>query len=271
MFYKYLLKENIFISFCSVFFFLSGFILTTGAYPDIPILSLIFWSTLLIYQINTKLKFNFLDLSSYKSLKHPFTKKIKIILAIGIILLFHLPFFNLATNLFLLHLGIISTLYNVPEKSKSFIHFPLRGVPVLKVFLIAYVWASMSSFLPAIIAHEQILTARTIYIFIAHFLFIISISLPFDIRDYAADNKNTLITFPQLIGIKLTKLLSLSCLIIFTLIIEDFTKGSYIYILSSLTGLLIINSSTQKKDFYYTFYLDGTIILYFLTIILSLE
>jgi hypothetical protein len=214
-----MIRENIFISLCAVLFFLSGCLLISGTYPDLLIISLIFWSTLLIYNINTSVKFNFLNAKSYTLLLPPFDKKAKNILFLSGIILAHTPFLNIEVIIFLLHLGLISTLYNVPEKTKSRIHFPFRSIPILKIFLIAYVWASMSSFLPVLIADEQIITSQKLLVFLAHSMFIIAITLPFDIRDFRIDHKNNLITFPHLIGIKLTKLLAIGCLIGFTLMI----------------------------------------------------
>ncbi|MCK5368640.1 MAG: hypothetical protein KAQ62_08805, partial [Cyclobacteriaceae bacterium] len=95
--------------------------------------------------------------------------------------------------------------------------------------------------------------------------------LPFDIRDFQVDNKNALLTFPQLIGIIPTKLLAIVCLFIFTLIISNITQTWYILYFSLFTSVLILNSSVKRKEYYFTFYLDGTIILYFITIILSFE
>lgn len=271
LFHHYLLRENLFISICSISFFLAGSLLVNGTYPDLPIISLIFWSTLLTYQINTNTRFNFFDVSSYKSLKLPVHKKGKYILFLSVIILSHIPFINPESVIFLVHLGIISTFYNVPEKSKSKLYFPLRSVPVLKIFLIAYVWASISSFLPVILANEQVSTSKSILVFIAHFLFIISIALQFDIRDLKVDNKNALITFPQLFGVIPSKLLAIVCLSVFTLIINHITKEWYVYVFSFVATVLILNTSTGKKDHYFTFYLDGTIILYFITILLSLK
>lgn len=239
-------------------------------FPDFSILSLIFWATLLIYQLNTKIKFNVLNIDSYKLLVSPIDKKVVWTLFLGGITVAHVIFLNPGTIVFLVHLGIISTLYNVPEKSEGCIHFPLRSIPVLKVFLIAYVWSSMSSFLPAVIANDDIFTSANILLFVAHLLFIISITLPFDIRDFEEDNLEDIVTFPQLIGIVPTKLLAMFCLIIFTLIIQSIVGGWYVPIFSLVVGILILNSSSNKKDYYYTFYLDGTIIIYWIAISLSL-
>lgn len=194
----------------------------------------------------------------------------KLIIGISIVTAAHLPFLNIPSVLFLLHLGLISTLYNVPEKRKGIIHLPLRSIPALKIFLIAYVWSAMSSFLPSILEEEVVFTSKTIMVFLANFLFILAITLPFDIRDYATDNKKMLITFPKIIGIHLTKILALICMTGFILISQHMLSGLYIYGFGLLTGTLIIFSSTDKEDYYYTFFLDGTLILYFFTIVLSL-
>lgn len=265
-----MLRENLFISICSIFFFFSGCLLVNGTNPDLPVISLVFWSTLLIYSINSSIKINFLNTESYKSLFPPINKKAKIIVLLIGITLVHIPFLNLKTFLFLFHLGLISTLYNVPEKTKSRFHFPLRSIPILKIFLIAYVWASISSFLPAIIANGQVFTSQSVLIFIAHLLFIISITLPFDIRDFQVDHKNDLMTFPHLIGILPTKLLALACLISFTVINYQVADDWYVIVFSLITAVIILIASAKKKTYYFTFVLDGTIILYFITILLSL-
>jgi 4-hydroxybenzoate polyprenyltransferase len=265
-----MIRDNIFISICSIFFFLSGFLLVNGAYPEPPIISLIFWSTLLIYYINTNVNFNFLNADSYRAFLPPASKKAKIVILLSGITLAHVPFINIEAILFLSHLGLISTLYNVPEKTKNLIHLPFRTIPILKIFLIAYVWASISSFLPAIIEGNPILNSQTISVFLAHFLFIIAITLPFDIRDFRIDRKNNLITFPHLIGIKLTKLLAIGCLIGFTLMIHQIIQNWHIFLFSLITAVLILNSSARRKKYYFTYFIDGTIILYFITILLSL-
>lgn len=265
-----MLRENIFISICSIFFFLSGCILVNGSYPAPPIISLVFWSTLLVYYINTSVKFNFLNLNSYSTLLPPFGKKAKNVLFLSGLILAHTPFLNIKTLIFLFHLGLISTLYNVPEKIKGSFHFPFRSIPILKVFLIAYVWASISSFLPAILVGEQVFTSSTLLIFFAHFMFIFAITLPFDVRDFQIDQNKNLTTIPHLIGIIPTKLLAIVCLIIFFLIINHVNIGWQVIPLCLLTVFLILNSSAKKKKYYFTFFLDGTIIFYFISLMLSL-
>ena len=171
-----------------------------------------------------------------------------------------------------MHLGFISTLYNVPvRKSKSILPLPLRSIPILKIFLIAYVWASISSFLPALLQQHQMFTQPNLLIFAAHFLFIVSITLPFDIRDFKTDGKSSLITFPQLVGINTTKFIAICCLIGFALIIKEYLNHGLLLAFFLITAGLIIKSSPERKYYYYLLCIDGTIILYFFLTFLSLR
>jgi len=214
------------------------------------------------------LKFNFLDFASYKTFQFPLSIRLKLIILLTILILLHIPFLSWPVIIFLVHLAFISTLYNVPEKSKGWIYLPLRSIPVLKVFLIAYIWASISSFLPAIIESKQLFSQQHLVIFIAHFFFIVSITLPFDIRDYNTDNKDALITFPKLIGIIPTKIVALVCLGIFMTLITACTQNWHLYIFSLLVAGLILFSTIKRKDYYFTFIIDGTLIVYFFALIL---
>lgn len=191
---------------------------------------------------------------------------------ISVLLLVNTAALNYQSSLFLLHLGFISTLYNVPaRKNKSILPLPLRSIPILKIFLIAYVWSSISSFLPALLEQHQMLTRQNILIFVAHFLFIVSITLPFDIRDFKTDGKNYLITFPQIVGINTTKIIAICCLMGFAIIMKEYLNHSYLMVFFLITTGLIIKSSPERKYYYYLLYIDGTIILYFFLTFLSLR
>ena len=250
---------------------IAGCLLTTDSYPDFVDISLIFWSTLLIYQINTKIKFNFLDIQSYTYFQPPLGIRIKVVIALIVIIFIHIPFLSFPEIIFLAHLALIATLYNVPDKTKGWIRLPLRSIPILKVFLIAYVWASVSSLLPVIMENMRLFTYDHVTIFVAHFFFILSITLPFDIRDFSNDNTAELITIPQLIGIVPTKILALVCLGIFAVLIFSHLNNWYFEAFLLLTAGLILFSSPHRKDYYFTFFIDGTIILYFLTIFIPIK
>ncbi len=267
--FHFLIRENIFISLCSVFFFLSGYIIIGSGIPALKYQSLIFWATLLIYQVNTRIKFNFFDLDSYALLKPTFNKRSQVLIFLGTVLAFHALLIDFKTLLFLIHLGIISTLYNVPESTRKKIYLPLRSIPFLKIFLIAYVWASISSFLPAIMENEPFLLKKIMVVFTAHFSFIFAITLPFDIRDFQADKDSLLKTTPGLIGILPTKIFALISYLSFAMLSYYEVNPLALILFSIVVIGLIIGSSPERKGYYYTFFMDGTIILYFFLVYFS--
>ena len=190
-------------------------------------------------------------------------------LVILLILCMHVLLLDLPIAIYLLHLGIVSTMYNVPRKSNGIVKFPLRSIPFLKILLIAYVWASLFAILPIIISSNDLKLSDTLFMFAAHFLFIVSITLPFDIRDFKTDQENLLTTIPHVVGIKLAKALSLLCLTIFYLMMLPSLRLIYLTVLFLIAAGLILYSSSRRKNYYFTLFIDGTIILYYIAIQLS--
>jgi 4-hydroxybenzoate polyprenyltransferase len=238
--------------------------------PDLTATSFVFWSTLLIYQLNTRLRFSQSSIRKIKYLEALSVRRKVCLIIILLIIIFHLPFIGFKTTFYLAHLGLISALYNVPESQHVSI-LPLRSIPLLKIFLIAYVWASISSFLPQMVAGLPGLTYPTLLVFIAHFLFILSITLPFDIRDYHRDFEKSLITTPQVVGIAQTKVFAIAFLMAFMTLYLLISQNGYILMLTLPAAYLIVNSSYDKKDYYYTFFIDGTIILYYIIVKISVN
>lgn len=262
-----MIEENLFISLCASSFYLAGSeLLSTNSNPILA--SLIFWSTLLIYQINTKLKVNVANPESFRNIEKIQKTRLIAYTILGLIVFVHLPFFDLMTITFLAHLGLLSTLYNVPKQRRRFSIFPLRSIPFLKVFLIAYVWASISSWLPAIERGLKFDQEPT-YIFLAHFLFILSITLPFDIRDFKADHQSQIITVPHVIGKSGTKALALIALLLYTILLINYTGSFFALPIFASAGLLILFSSPKRKDYYFMFFVDGMIILYLIFVKLA--
>ena len=191
--------------------------------------------------------------------------------AIALILIIHIPFLNISTMIFLLHLGIISVSYNIPFSYSNRSLFTLRSLPFLKIFLIAYVWASISAFLPKFQSGDPIIDSDSIAFFASYFFYILAITLPFDIRDYYADQKISLSTIPHLLGKVKTKILSMVCLSISSIIIWHKLEITFFIMFLLITSGLILYASPKRKPHYYLLFMDGSIILYYLTILLSLN
>ena len=221
---------------------------------------MVFFSTWLIYLINAKSRFQ-LQLQHSKLILNRLNRADRLsLLALSSVIVFLAAKQEINVMLYLSHLLILSVLYDVPTQSYRSNLFPLRSIPFIKILIIAYVWASISSGLPTLAMDGSINSTQVVMQFAMNFLFILSITLPFDIRDMHTDN---IVTIPQHMGIRKTKILAICCLLFFSILFYSITESWLILPFSSIIFLLIINTFSTKKSYYFSFFLDGTIILYF--------
>lgn len=175
-------------------------------------------------------------------------------------------YFRLRINvLFMLHLAIISVGYTVPVWYKRRSVKPLRSIPLLKVFLIAYVWATVTALFPLLQADMQVWHQEALWLFLRRFLFILALALLFDIRDYTYDRDTNTITFPGWAGVHTTKLISLGLLVLYVLVLLQTESGLVLYaLLASAAGAaaVVANSSTQRSRLYYAVFADGSMLLH---------
>lgn len=174
--------------------------------------------------------------------------------------------------IYLLPAGIISLLYITPIFPNS---ARLRDLPIIKVFLIALIWAWLVAGFPLLDAplDRDFKMAFTL----DRFLFVLAITLPFDIRDLSVDKIEGTLTIPQWLGTRATKMLSLVCLGFGLLIVANLFKKSAIdlsYLMSTLmtyiiAGFLVIKSNEKNSDFYYSGWMDGLLILQWLLMLIT--
>ncbi len=101
----------------------------------------------------------------------------------------------------------------------------------------------------------------------AHLLFILSIAIPFDIRDYYQDKHRNLVTIPGTIGQNKSKILATICFVLsFFLHLEIIRLWPYLAVFSLITIVLIWKSNLQRPKWYFTGLMDGLIILYFFAV-----
>ncbi len=160
---------------------------------------------------------------------------------------------------------IISIAYVIP----SFQNKRLRDLPYLKILLIAVVW-SLFYILPVLNSNSQ-----TPFVFFEKFLFILGLTIPFDIRDQKVDAQTGLKTLGN--SIKTQSALNLSFLLLFlSSLIVLFLYRSNIYQLSdallivfnNLIALGLISQCRGKSDIYFLALLDGIILTQGLFLIL---
>ena len=134
--------------------------------------------------------------------------------------------------------------------------FSVRSLPYLKIFVIAFVWTWTCAILPQLIYFNKIgLHYPTII-----FLYIISITIPFDMRDLTHDSIK-LKTLPQFIGINYAYFTSL-ILSIFLLIFAIYSEKFLLCIYFTATILVLIPSYKLREEYYYLLLLDGLLLLF---------
>lgn len=177
--------------------------------------------------------------------------------------------------LLLLPLGIITVLYTFPLLKIKGNRIRIRELSFAKIFIIAFVW-TISTILPPIIQSAQaFFTAMVFQLMLERFIFIVAITIPFDIRDIHNDHQIGLKTIPIMIGEHKAWMLSSLLLVLFILLsfIDNFFNQSlYIFyglFLSIIITLICINHKKLKQWPSYYHILDGMIIVQALCVILS--
>lgn len=277
--FDFLLFSNIFMSLCAVAQGLVTFYLI-GATPVMPVLALLFTSTLGIYNfcilvINVKNPGE----SPYRRVRW-FYSHYRLMVTFTIVSLLSLAplFFHLSmeSRILLIFLGVLSFFYGIPLFSVGGQKFGLRNIPGLKQLLITLVWTMSTVLLPVLEAQRLHLTAISMHaltILIAkRFLFIAALTVPFDIRDLFQDMQTGLKTVPVVWGEKRAYLfcqILLAGYIVLLFLFED-NGGVWavrdfcaLTLTALLTGWLIFKSHREKNEYYYFFYLDGVLILQF--------
>lgn len=135
----------------------------------------------------------------------------------------------------------------------------LRDLPVVKIFLIGLVWAVSCVLIPAIESNS--LSAETSFIAAGFFLYIVGITIPFDIRDIDLDEVNKK-TIPQLLGIHRSKLLAI-VLLLSALPLMGVSAESRLILLPGIlfSILLVILTKKNADELFFSFGVDGLLIL----------
>ncbi|RSK30199.1 UbiA prenyltransferase family protein [Hymenobacter metallilatus] len=170
---------------------------------------------------------------------------------------------------FLLHLALISVLYSLPLLRRHGRWWALRDVPLLKVFLIAYVWAGVTVWVPALYLGRQLLEPVVGILFLRRFLFILALALVFDIRDYSKDRATGTRTFPGVFGVLATKLLALVALGGAALLVPPGAPAGQeaALLLPLLVAAAVIWLAEETRpDYYFALLTDGVMLLLFLAV-----
>lgn len=245
-----------------------------------PYLFLIFFATLFEYNVH-RLFTILLFPQALETPKHQWVKENKlffyIIVSVSVIgFLITIAQARLSVLIALSPLALITIFYSTPFSANKKGIFRLRGIPFLKIFLIALVWSVVTVLLPVIYHYEEIQIGHIIAITIERFLFVWAITLPFDIRDIEEDSDSGLKTIPFQIGIKKTEQLSYVLIFLFMFLsgIHYTLSQQYnIAVAMLISGLstyyFLKNTSIRKVKFYHYGILDGTMLLQGILILIA--
>lgn len=272
-----LLFSNVFIALCAVSQGLVTYHLLRQP-PDKYILMFLFCSTLVVYNISMLLaKPAAPEKSPYKRVRWIFAHQrlvisITLIAALCVIPL-SLWYFSFQAQLLMAFVGIIAVGYNFPFLKFNDKEIGLRNLPGIKLFLIAFVWATSCVLLPIVEMESTFKTAvslqETLLLIAKRFLFICAITIPFDIRDLFQDKLYELKTIPVMLGEKKAWMICQLMLVLYLALLVFFTKDINADVIGlaltiGLTGWLIFKSHLKRNEYYYFLFLDGTMILQFL-------
>jgi 4-hydroxybenzoate polyprenyltransferase len=231
-------------------------------------LNIICYESILVFAA-TFLGYNILKLKglSFKANKSPFNlwmqrfkKLIYLLLFFATAALFYTFFKASFYQLILLFFTVLISLFYIGIE-----RFNFRAFWFFKTQLVAFVW---SIFILGIswVDHLQLLNHTALLsIFAGVFFLILSLTIPFEIRDWKVDKMDSKVkTIPMVFGLKGTIRISLAHLVMSWLTFLLYTPSaiSLMPILIS-AGVIIYWLDEDRPEFIYTLILDGLIILIF--------
>ena len=178
-----------------------------------------------------------------------------------------------------LFLGIpiaVSLLYVQPLKVLQNRLPDLREIPLMKVIWVGLIWMWVSVLFPLFHHSQDLNTSFVIIWAITQMIFIIGITIPFDIRDLPYDSASYK-TVPQLFGIRGAKIVAIA------LICGTFFGWSILFrsgfininslaaqFLCLMTTVIVVSKTKQDQpELYFTGLIDGLIILSGASLILT--
>ncbi|MBD79226.1 MAG: hypothetical protein CL840_09925 [Crocinitomicaceae bacterium] len=244
-----------------------------GSKVNFDIVIFIYCSTLFIYNVHRIVGLHKIE-TQFLSPRHTWALKNKGILYLGMFLaaagsLFLLNRLEITFLYVLLPSGIIAFGYSVPIIKRNGKYWRLRDLPFAKVFLISLTVSYVTVYLPlyeyAIIDWSNL---TILGFFCTRFLFILAITIPFDIRDIDFDAPSSLNTLPLLFGVEKARKLSIIFLSLFAglvlFLFQSSTFSTLALLLSALfTAWIVSYAKKESGEYYYSLLVEGTMIIQF--------
>jgi len=193
----------------------------------------------------------------------------------GIIGLVFSYFVNINCFIVLIPMGILSVFYVIPiipfySKSPT-----LRELPYLKIIFIGIVWSLTIVWLPLIETAPtlELPNLNLLKSLAQNFLFVIAITLPFDVRDIKFDKTSNLKTFPRLIGVKGSNSVSLILLMgsIYLLYFLPVGADNFYALLMGhiITMIMVASTKENRKELFFAGLIEGSVIVLYVCVLIS--
>lgn len=172
--------------------------------------------------------------------------------------------------LWLFPFAVFTIFYALPLPFKK---GPLRNLPGIKIFLISISFSGITVLFP-LVQNDILINSNTWIIFIQRFIFVILITIPFDIRDMNNDMES-LKTLPQKFGVMRVKVFGFLLGVIFFAM--EFFKNQIdstdinIVLIISVISVLFLMFATKKQVKYYSSFWVEAIPIFWLMIYLIFE
>lgn len=154
----------------------------------------------------------------------------------------------------------------LPIKSVS-----LRKIPGVKIFLIAFCFAGVTVLFP-LVEHHISFSSDAWWYFIQRLIFVILLTLPFDIRDVDSDNEK-LKTIPQEFGVLTAKILGFVLMLLvlsieFLIFRNSFSLENTTLIICLLSFMMLALSKKSQSRYFSAFWVESIPILWYVILLL---
>jgi hypothetical protein len=218
---------------------------------------------------------NFLENKLTAHLHSWFVKHLKLLFWLALfdvlVLLFLSRSFHGLSFLVLLPFLVLTVMYGLPFLKYRGKNISLREFPSLKIVSIASSWAGLSVLFPLVSQRIPLSFLHGLF-FLQQFLFVLVLTLPFDIRDLEVDAKQ-LKTIPQLLGIQKTMYLGVGLLLLFVGI-SYFTMSLFLFwhacFGAFLVGFFLVLANKEQAHYFASFWGEGIPIVWYFVTYLSL-
>jgi len=177
---------------------------------------------------------------------------------------------KLVALLAMIPFALFTLFYVVPIPIKKNSTIALRNIAFLKLFLIAISWAGVTVLVP-LLNYNIDLHGIEVVTFVQRFLFVVVITIPFDIRDVNFDSVK-LKTIPQVIGVQQSKVFGLLFLLLFLGL--EFFKGTTEVIpfrnhllIAVLSLIFLFRATTNQHKYYSAFFVESLPIIWLLLVL----